>query len=85
MAFFYKEKLHLQIIENIFFVDPEEVPSHLQMEILDLQASPVYTKKAICKIFTSVCANTSSKIYFLWQNKCSAYLALTYVSKRSRE
>ena len=83
-----EEKLHLQIIENPFSVDPEETPSHLQMEIIDLQASPytnANTKKAVCKIFLSVCAKTSSKIYFLWQNKCLAYLeALTYASKRSQ-
>jgi len=40
-----EEKLQLQIIENPFSVDPEEVPSHLQMEIIDLQASPVYKRK----------------------------------------
>ena len=34
-----EEKLHLKIIENPFSIDPEEAPLHLQMELIELQAS----------------------------------------------
>ena len=34
-----EEKLHLKIIENSFSIDGEEAPSHLQMEVIDLQVS----------------------------------------------
>ena len=37
-----EEKLHLKIIENPFSIDPEEVPSHLQMKLMKLQASSLY-------------------------------------------
>ena len=40
-----EEKLHLKIIENPFSIDPEEAPSHLQMELIELQASSVYKSK----------------------------------------
>ena len=40
-----EEKLHLKIIENPFLIDPEEAPSHLQMELIELQASSVYKSK----------------------------------------
>ena len=37
-----EEKLHLKIIENQFSIDPEEVPSYLQMKLIKLQASSVH-------------------------------------------
>ena len=40
-----EEKLHLKIIENLFSIDPEEAPSHLQMERIELQASSIYKSK----------------------------------------
>ena len=39
LTLFSEKKLHLKIIENPFSIDPEEAPSHLQMEVIDLQAS----------------------------------------------
>ena len=40
-----EEKLHLKIIENPFSVELEEAPSHLPIELIELQASPVYKSK----------------------------------------
>ena len=37
-----EEKLHLNIIENPFLINPEEAPLHLQMKVMDLQALSVY-------------------------------------------
>ena len=45
LTLFSEEKLHLKIIENPFSLDPEEAPSHLQMELIKLQASSVYKSK----------------------------------------
>ena len=40
-----EEKLHLKIIENPFSIDPEDAPTHLQMELIELQVSSIYKSK----------------------------------------
>ena len=82
-----EEKLHLKIIENPFSIDPEEAPSHLQMERIELQASSIYKskhKESSLQDFYKCLNKEGFKIYLIWQNKYSVYLAaLTYANKRS--
>jgi hypothetical protein len=42
---FSKEVVQLKPTENPFSVDPEEVPLHLQLEIIELQCSALYRNK----------------------------------------
>ena len=41
-----KEKLQLKMIANSFLIDPEEAPSHWQMELIESQASAVHVYKS---------------------------------------